>query len=74
MGLRDAAGRKAKAYSLGMKQRLSLAAAFLGQPRILILDEPTNGLDPEGIHWLRTSLRDFASAGGNNHHGIPYPR
>lgn len=64
VGLRDAAGRKAKAYSLGMKQCLSLAAALLGQPRILILDEPTNGLDPEGIHWLRTSLRDFASAGG----------
>jgi ABC-type multidrug transport system, ATPase component len=64
VGLRDAAGRKAKTYSLGMKQRLSLAAALLGQPRILILDEPTNGLDPEGIHWLRTSLRDFVSAGG----------
>ncbi len=60
----DGAGRrKAGTYSLGMQQRLALASALLGDPRILILDEPANGLDPQGIRWLRNLLRDFARRG-----------
>ena len=58
------AGRRVGDYSLGMRQRLGLAHALLGDPRILILDEPANGLDPEGIHWMRGLLRDFADRGG----------
>src|SRR5215212_5230895 len=61
--LHDAAHRKAGSYSLGMKQRLGLAGALLGDPRILILDEPANGLDPLGIRWLRDFLRTFAAEG-----------
>ena len=61
--LEDAAKRPAKKYSLGMKQRLCLAGALLGDPKILILDEPANGLDPVGIAWLRGFLRDLASQG-----------
>lgn len=61
--LADAANKKVKNYSLGMKQRLSLAAAILGDPEILILDEPANGLDPAGIAWLRKFLRGFAQQG-----------
>jgi len=61
--LTDAADRRTKGYSLGMKQRLSLAAALLGNPEILVLDEPANGLDPIGIAWLRGFLRDLANKG-----------
>ena len=64
VGLHEAAGRKVGKYSLGMRQRLGLAGALLGGPRILVLDEPANGLDPLGIRWLRELLRGFAEAGG----------
>ncbi|MER6592686.1 ATP-binding cassette domain-containing protein [Micromonospora purpureochromogenes] len=59
-----AAKRRVGAYSLGMRQRLGLALALLGDPRVLVLDEPANGLDPEGIFWMRGLLRDFADRGG----------
>jgi ABC-2 type transport system ATP-binding protein len=59
-----AARRRVGAYSLGMRQRLGLAHALLGDPSVLILDEPANGLDPEGIFWMRGLLRDFADRGG----------
>jgi ABC-2 type transport system ATP-binding protein len=61
---RTAAARPVRTYSLGMRQRLGLAAALLGRPRVLLLDEPINGLDPSGVHWLRTALKDFAADGG----------
>ena len=61
--LEDSADRRVKGYSLGMRQRLALAAALLGEPRILILDEPANGLDPQGMRWLRDLLRAEAAQG-----------
>jgi ABC-2 type transport system ATP-binding protein len=63
VGLTPAAKRKFKGYSLGMRQRLGIAAALLGDPHVLILDEPANGLDPEGIRWMRDMLRSLAATG-----------
>jgi ABC-2 type transport system ATP-binding protein len=63
VGLEQAAGRRVGTYSTGMRQRLGLAAALLGDPQILVLDEPLNGLDPQGIRWLRTFLREHAASG-----------
>jgi ABC-2 type transport system ATP-binding protein len=63
VGLDDAGRRPAGKYSLGMRQRLGLAGALLGEPRVLVLDEPANGLDPQGIRWLRDFLRAFAGRG-----------
>src|SRR6201985_3704026 len=62
-GLRSAARRKAGGYSLGMRQRLGIAAALLGDPPALMMDEPFNGMDPEGIAWMRTFLRSLAAEG-----------
>jgi ABC-2 type transport system ATP-binding protein len=64
VGLTSAASRLVKTYSLGMRQRLGLAAALLGDPQLLVLDEPANGLDPAGVRWLRSLLRSFADGGG----------
>jgi ABC-2 type transport system ATP-binding protein len=65
VGLEPSAGRKrVRQYSLGMRQRLGLAHALLGDPEVLILDEPANGLDPPGMRWIRELLRDFADRGG----------
>jgi len=64
VGLAAAAGRRVGSYSLGMRQRLGLAAAMLGDPRLLVLDEPTNGLDPVGVRWMRDLMRTFAADGG----------
>src|SRR3989440_550412 len=63
VGLTPAAKRKFKGYSLGMRQRLGIAAALLGDPQVLILDEPANGLDPEGIRWMRDLLKGLAAQG-----------
>jgi ABC-2 type transport system ATP-binding protein len=63
VGLDGAAGRRVGTYSTGMRQRLGLASALLGDPEILVLDEPLNGLDPQGIRWLRSLLRERAATG-----------
>jgi ABC-2 type transport system ATP-binding protein len=64
VGLSDAGDRRVGGYSLGMRQRLGIAQTLVGDPQVLILDEPANGLDPEGIAWMRGLLRDFADQGG----------
>ncbi|MFJ1702840.1 ABC transporter ATP-binding protein [Kitasatospora sp. NPDC088346] len=63
VGLSEVAGRRIRGFSLGMRQRLGVAAALLGDPPVLLLDEPVNGLDPEGIRWIRTLLRSLAAEG-----------
>jgi len=63
VGLQEAARRRVGGFSLGMRQRLGIAAAMLGDPAVLILDEPANGLDPEGIRWLRELVRGLAEEG-----------
>ena len=63
VGLTPAAKRKFRGYSLGMRQRLGIATAMIGDPKVLVLDEPANGLDPEGIRWMREFLRAFAATG-----------
>ena len=65
VGLTEAeAGRRVRNYSLGMRQRLGIATALIGEPEVLILDEPANGLDPAGIRWMRDLLRSYADQGG----------
>ena len=63
VGLTDVAGKRTKGFSLGMRQRLGIAAALLGDPQILMFDEPVNGLDPEGISWIRNLMKSLAAEG-----------
>jgi len=63
VGLADVAGHRARTFSLGMAQRLGIAAALLGDPAVLLFDEPVNGLDPEGIHWIRNLMKSLAAQG-----------
>src|SRR5271165_3491614 len=63
VGLSEVAGRRAGTFSLGMSQRLGIAAALLGDPPVLMFDEPVNGLDPEGIHWIRGFFKELATQG-----------
>jgi ABC-2 type transport system ATP-binding protein len=63
VGLRDVAGQRAGGFSLGMSQRLGIAAALLGNPQVMLLDEPVNGLDPEGVLWIRNLIKQLASEG-----------
>jgi ABC-2 type transport system ATP-binding protein len=63
VGLTDVAGKRVRGFSLGMKQRLGIAAALLGDPPVLLFDEPVNGLDPAGVRWIRDTLRDLAAEG-----------
>ncbi|UQA93057.1 ABC transporter ATP-binding protein [Streptomyces halobius] len=63
VGLSSVAGKRSKGFSLGMSQRLGIAAALLGDPKILLFDEPVNGLDPEGIHWIRNLMKNLAAQG-----------
>ena len=74
VGLSEAADRRVGGFSLGMRQRLGLALTLLGDPQVLVLDEPANGLDPEGIAWLRQFLRYLADQGRTVlklHHVLP---
>ena len=64
VGLEQAATKRVGGYSYGMRQRLGIGVALMGDPSVLVLDEPANGLDPEGIRWMRRLLRSFADAGG----------
>ena len=63
VGLQQVAGKRVGGFSLGMGQRLGVASALLGNPRTVLLDEPVNGLDPEGVRWMRTMLKDLAADG-----------
>ena len=64
VGIASVADQRVGGFSLGMRQRLALAGALLGEPETLLLDEPANGLDPDGIRWLRSFLRSYAESGG----------
>ena len=64
VGLEQVARKRVGGFSLGMRQRLGIAAALLGDPAVLVLDEPVNGLDPDGIRWIRDLLRDWPRRGG----------